>query len=73
MTGRHRFPGLTENLSPERRARIERRKVDLRVDMALHELRRALGTSRDALAAKFSVDGPVVTRIEIPVDVPVGT
>lgn len=56
MTGRHRFPGLTENLSPARRARIELRKVDLREDMALHELRRALGTSRDALAAKLSVD-----------------
>ena len=69
MTGRHRFPGLTENLSPERRARIERRKIDLREDMALHELRRALDTSRDALAAKPSTDGPAATRMELTGDI----
>ena len=73
MTGRHRFPGLTENLSPERRARIERRKDDLREDMALHEVRSALGTSREALAAKLGGDGSAATRMELPADIPVGS
>lgn len=73
MAGRHRFPGLTEYLSSERRARIERRKVDLRGEIALHELRRALGTSRDALAAKPGTDGPAATRMELPGDIPVGS
>ena len=73
MTGRHRFPGLTETLSPERRARIERRKIDLREDMALHELRRALGTSREALAAKPGTDGPAATRMELPADISISS
>ena len=71
MTGRHRFPGLTENLSPERRARIERRKIDLREDMTLHELRKALGTSRETLVAKPGTDGPAAIRMELPGDIPV--
>ncbi len=73
MTGRIRFSKLTENLSPERRARIERRKIDLREDMALHELRKALGTSREALAAKPGTDGPAATRMELPGDIPGGS
>lgn len=73
MTGRIRFSKLTENLSPERRARIERRKIDLREDMALHELRKALCTSHEALAAKPGTDGPAATRMELPGDIPGGS
>lgn len=73
MTGRNRFPGLTETLSPERRARIELHKDDLRGEIALHELRRALGTSHEALAAKPGTDGPAATRMELPGDIPVGS
>ena len=41
--------------------------------MALHELRRALGTSHEALAAKPGTDGPAATRMELPGDIPGGS
>ena len=64
MTGRTPFSKLTENLSPQRRARIEARKIELREDMALHELRKALGQSQEALAAKLDVNQPAITKME---------
>ena len=41
MSGRHLFSELTKNFAPERRARVDGRKVELREAMPLHELRRA--------------------------------
>ncbi len=52
MTSSNRFSKLTDNLSPERRARIERCKIELRADLARHELRQALGASQEVLAAQ---------------------
>tara|TARA_B110000967_G_C18745576_1_gene490044 strand:- start:639 stop:806 length:168 start_codon:yes stop_codon:yes gene_type:complete len=45
MTSRNKFSKLTDNFLPERRKRIEGRKLELREEMALNELRQALGTS----------------------------
>ena len=69
MTGRTPFSKLTENLSPQRRARIEARKIELREDMALHELRKALGQSQEALAAKLDVNQPAITKMEHRTDI----
>ena len=69
MTGRTRFSKLTERLSPERRARIEARKIELREDMALHELRKALGHSQEALAARLDVNQPAITKMERRADI----
>ena len=69
MTGRTQFSKLTENLSPQRRARIEARKIELREDMALHELRKALGQSQEALAAKLDVNQPAITKMERRTDI----
>lgn len=69
MTGRTPFSKLTENLSPQRRARIEARKIELREDMALHELRKALGQSQEALAAKLDVNQPAITKMERRTDI----
>ncbi len=69
MTGRNKFTKLTENLSPERRAKIEERKIELREDMALHELRKALGTSQEALAAQLDVNQPAITKMERRADI----
>ena len=69
MTGRTPFSKLIENLSPQRRARIEARKIELREDMALHELRKALGQSQEALAAKLDVNQPAITKMERRTDI----
>ena len=69
MTGRNRFSKLTENLSPERRVKIEQRKMELREDMALHELRKALGASQEALAAQHGVNQPAITKMEHRADI----
>ena len=69
MSGRTPFSKLTENLSPQRRARIEARKIELREDMALHELRKALGQSQEALAAKLDVNQPAITKMERRTDI----
>ena len=69
MTGRTPFSKLTENLSPRRRAGIEARKIELREDMALHELRKALGQSQEALAAKLDVNQPAITKMERRTDI----
>ena len=69
MTGRNKFSRLTENLSPERRAKIEMRKIDLREEMALHELRKVLGTSQADLAARLDVNQPAITKMERRTDI----
>ena len=69
MTGRNKFSRLTENLSPERRAKIEMRKIDLREEMALHELRKELGTSQVVLAARLDVNQPAITKMERRTDI----
>ncbi len=69
MTGRNKFSKLTENLSSARRAKIEKRKIELREDMALHELRKALGISQEALAAKLDVNQPAITKMERRADI----
>jgi len=69
MTGRNKFSKLTKNLSPERRAHIEERKIELREEMALHELRKALGTSQEILAAQLNVLQPAITKMERRADI----
>lgn len=38
MTGHHKFKELTKNFSPERKARIEEKKVQLEREITLYEL-----------------------------------
>lgn len=38
MSGRHLFGELTMDFTPERRARVDVRKMELRAAMPLHEL-----------------------------------
>lgn len=64
MTGRNKFTQLTENLSPERRSKIEEYKFELREEMAMHELRQALGASQEALAEQLKVLQPAIAKME---------
>ena len=64
MNRRKSFTELTKDLSPERRARIEERKIELREEMALHELRQAIGTSQEILAEQLGVMQPAIAKME---------
>ena len=52
MSGRHPFENLTRDFSPERRARVDARKVELREAMLLHELREARALTQRAMAGE---------------------
>ena len=64
MAGRKAFKTLTAEFTPERRAKIDARKADLEAEMALHELRKALGASQVQLAAALGVNQPAIAKIE---------
>ncbi|GAB4200723.1 MAG: hypothetical protein Tsb002_36980 [Wenzhouxiangellaceae bacterium] len=69
MSGRNKFTKLTENLSPERRGEIEERKFELREEMAMHELRQALGASQEILAKQLKVMQPAIAKMERRADI----
>lgn len=56
MTGHKNFRTLTDKASPDSRARIERKKAELRSEMALHELREARRLTQAALGQTLDVD-----------------
>jgi len=64
MTGRQPFNKLTKGISAERRARIETRKVELREEMSLYELRQAIGSSQEMMADKLGVKQPAIAKLE---------
>ena len=64
MSGRSSFKKLTKNISAKRRAKIESRKIELREEMALHELRQAIGTSQESLADSLDVLQPAIAKME---------
>ena len=68
-----KFSKLTKNLSPERRARIEARKAELRPEMDLAELRQALALTQSTLAETLGVGQAEVSKIEQRTDVFVST
>lgn len=69
MSERKPFSKLTENFSEKRRARIEAEKVELREEMALHDLRKAIGTSQEAVARTLGVNQPAVAKMERRTDI----
>ncbi len=69
MSGRKSFKNLTKNISPERRAAIEERKIELREEMALHELRQAIGASQEMLAEHLDVLQPAIAKLERRADI----
>ena len=64
MSNRKPFGELTKNISAERRAYIEERKIELREEMELAELRQAIGMSQDAMAKQLEVQQPAVAKLE---------
>lgn len=67
------FSDLTKGLTAERRARIEARKAELRAEMDLAELRRALQLTQATLAETLGVGQAEVSKIEKRTDLLVST
>ena len=64
MTGHKSFASLSAGISPERRARIEDKKTELRQEMALHELREARRLTQVALGDTLQVDQSAIAKME---------
>ena len=64
MSGRHRFGELTKDFTPERRARVDARKAELRAAMLLHELRQARAMTQKAVGDVLKVNQPAVAKLE---------
>ena len=64
MSGRHLFGDLTKDFTPERRARVDARKAELRAAMPLHELRQARAMTQKAIGEVLNVNQPAVAKLE---------
>jgi len=64
MINRKPFGELTKGITAERRAYIEERKIELREEMGLSELRQALGVSQAELANYLDIQQPAVAKLE---------
>jgi DNA-binding transcriptional regulator YiaG len=69
MSGRKLFSNLTKDFNQERRAKIEAKKVELREEMALHDLRKAIGTSQEVVAHSLGVKQPAIAKMERRTDI----
>jgi predicted transcriptional regulator len=69
MSGREAFSNLTKDFSQERRAKIESQKVELREEMALHDLRKAIGASQEVVAHSLGVKQPAIAKMERRTDI----
>ena len=64
MSGRHPFDDLTNHFTPERRARVNARKAEIRAAMPLHELRQARAMTQKAVGDVLNVNQPAVAKLE---------
>ena len=64
MNSRHPFSELTKDFTPERRKRVDDIKRELKAEMPLYELRRALAMTQKDMAEKLSVNQPAISKLE---------
>ncbi len=64
MSGHKNFRALTAAMTPEGRARVERKKTELRKEMALYELREARRLTQAALGETLHVDQSAIAKME---------
>ncbi len=64
MSGRHPIGELTKDWPAEKLAAVERRKAELREEMVLSEVRKALEISQQELARRLGVGQPAVAKLE---------
>jgi transcriptional regulator with XRE-family HTH domain len=68
-----KYSELQAKMSPEARTRAEQGAKDLIAEMALAELRRALGLSQEELASLMNVKQPSIAKLEQRTDMYVST
>ena len=64
MSGHRPFKELTDKFSPEQKAQVAERVTELKAEMALFEIRRALERSQAELARALKVNQPAVAKLE---------
>ena len=64
MSGHRKFSQLTEHFSKERKDEIDQKTSQLKMEMALSELRQALQLSQAELATKLNIKQPAIARLE---------
>ena len=69
QSGHHDFNELIKNFTPERRARVNKKKVELLAAVPLYELRKALSLTQEELAKVLKVNQPAVSKLESRQDV----
>ncbi len=73
MSGRQPFNKLTEKWTEERRRRVAQLTDQLRLELALNELRRRRGFTQEELGQALGVRQPAVARMEKRPDMYVST
>src|SRR5207244_9868623 len=73
MAGHHRWDNLMNRMSPERRARVEKRVRKELERMLLAELRRVSGKTQVELAAALGIKQPTVSQLESQDDMQIST
>jgi DNA-binding XRE family transcriptional regulator len=68
-----KFSKLEAKMSPESRARVEKKVNEMLAEMALAELRRALGFSQEELAGLLDVKQPSIAKLEQRTDMYIST
>ncbi len=68
-----KFKTLVENMSPERRTRIARKKEELCQELALQELRQALKLTQRQIAGTLKLNQAAISKIEHQSDMYVST
>lgn len=64
MSGHRPFNELTKDFTPRQWTRTEQRAAELREEMALSDVRRALEISQEELAGRLAVKQPAVAKLE---------
>ena len=67
------FSELLEDMSPERRERIRKKTEELRQEMLLDELRKALMLTQEDLACSLNIKQATVSKIERQSDMYIST
>jgi transcriptional regulator with XRE-family HTH domain len=67
------FKNLIEKMSPERQERIKRKAKNLKTQMALGELRRALELTQEQVAGSLNMNQAAISKFEHQSDIYIGT
>ena len=64
MSGRNALKELRKDITPQRRARVEAKKAELRTEMLPNELRQARAMTQRAVRGALNVNQPAVAKLE---------